>query len=131
MSLDHDLEAELEKLAMDTWGAPQWIIDAHAPDQGPQICLDLRPTGAFPYLGWLLISGTAVNVPAGCLAPHQLTRSSADHHRNARRMSASLLLFQGGEVPARHASIGFDYSFDKRVFRQVFVVLSYDCLGLL
>ena len=29
---------------MDTWGAPQWIIDAHAPDQGPQICLDLRPT---------------------------------------------------------------------------------------
>ena len=32
-----DLEAELEKLAMDTWGAPQWIIDAHAPDQGPQI----------------------------------------------------------------------------------------------
>src|SRR6266705_2544196 len=88
-------------------------------------------TGAFPYLGWLLISGTAVNVPAGCLAPHQLTRSSADHHRNARRMSASLLLFQGGEVPARHASIGFDYSFDKRVFRQVFVVLSYDCLGLL
>ena len=43
LSLDHvlgdaclsDLEAELEKLAMDTWGAPQWIIDAHAPDQGP------------------------------------------------------------------------------------------------
>jgi hypothetical protein len=29
---------------MDTWGAPQWIIDAHAPDQGPQIGLDLRPT---------------------------------------------------------------------------------------
>src|SRR6516164_2565116 len=29
---------------MDTWGAPQRIIDAHAPDQGPQICLDLRPT---------------------------------------------------------------------------------------
>src|SRR6266487_6849449 len=25
-------------------GAPQWIIDAHAPDQGPQIGLDLRPT---------------------------------------------------------------------------------------
>src|SRR3974377_1902423 len=39
-----DCAAECEKLAMDTWGAPQWIIDAHAPDQGPQICLDLRPT---------------------------------------------------------------------------------------
>ena len=29
---------------MDAWGAPQWIIDAHAPDQGTQVCLDLRPT---------------------------------------------------------------------------------------
>jgi hypothetical protein len=44
---------------------------------------------------------------------------------------ASLLLPQGGEAPARRGSIGLDYSFDKRVLRQVFVILSYDCLGLL
>ena len=39
--------------------------------------------------------------------------------------------FQGSGAPARRGSIGLGYSFDKRVFRQVFVVLSYNCLGLL
>jgi hypothetical protein len=42
-----------------------------------------------------------------------------------------LMLFQGREVLPRHASIIFDYSFDERVFRQVLVILRYDCLGLL
>jgi hypothetical protein len=37
------------------------------------------------------------------------------------------LLFQGSEVARRHAYVGFDNGFDERVFRQVFVVLSYDC----
>jgi hypothetical protein len=31
----------------------------------------------------------------------------------------------------RRGAIGLGYSFDERVFRQVFVVLSYDCFGLL
>jgi hypothetical protein len=31
----------------------------------------------------------------------------------------------------RAGSIGLGYSFDKRVFRQVFVVLTYNCFGLL
>jgi hypothetical protein len=42
LSLDHvlgdawlsDFEAQLEQFALDTWGAPQWILDSHAPDQG-------------------------------------------------------------------------------------------------
>jgi hypothetical protein len=43
----------------------------------------------------------------------------------------SLLLFRRREALARRGSTGLDYSFDKRVFRQVFVVLSYNCLGFL
>jgi hypothetical protein len=46
-------------------------------------------------------------------------------------LPAKLLLFQGGEIARRHAYVGFDNGFDERVFRQVFVVLSYDCFGLL
>jgi hypothetical protein len=45
-------------------------------------------------------------------------------------LPAKLLLFQGGEVARRHAYVGFDNSFDERIFRQEFVVLSYDRLGL-
>ena len=41
---------------------------------------------------------------------------------------AKLLLFQGGEVARRHAYLGFDNSFDERVFRQVFVVSSSELL---
>src|SRR6516165_3446550 len=49
-SLDHvlrdaglsDLKAELEQLAMDTRGAPQWIVTAHPPDQRAQLRVDLR-----------------------------------------------------------------------------------------
>jgi hypothetical protein len=33
--------------------------------------------------------------------------------------------------PPPRGSIGLGYSFDKRVFRQVLVVLTYNCLGLL
>src|SRR6266566_3621645 len=36
------LEAELEQLAMDTGGAPQWIVNAHPPDQRAQVRVDLR-----------------------------------------------------------------------------------------
>src|SRR5437764_1017890 len=49
-SLDHvlrdarlsDLKAEFEQLAMDTGGAPQWIVNAHLPDQSPQARIELR-----------------------------------------------------------------------------------------
>src|SRR5215831_7250728 len=49
-SLDHvlrdarlsDFKAELEQLAMDTRGAPQWIVNAHLPDQRAQVRVDLR-----------------------------------------------------------------------------------------
>ena len=76
--------------------------------------------------------GAAKDWPRGIAEPGL----GADHHRNAGcrnglSLRGSLFLFQGGEAPARRGSIGLGYSFDKRVFRQVFVVLSYDCLGLL
>src|SRR5438552_1309537 len=49
-SLDHvlrdarlsDLKAEFEQLAMDARGAPQWIVNAHLPDQSPQAGIELR-----------------------------------------------------------------------------------------
>src|SRR5205809_3144568 len=49
-SLDHvlrdtglsDFKAEFEQLAMDMGGAPQWIVNAHPPDQRAQVRVDLR-----------------------------------------------------------------------------------------
>src|SRR5437667_11914327 len=49
-SLDHvlrdarlsDLKAEFEQLAMDARRAPQWIVNAHLPDQRAQVRVDLR-----------------------------------------------------------------------------------------
>src|SRR2546430_14149004 len=49
-SLDHvlrdtglsDFKAEFEQLAMDTGGAPQWIVNAYLPDQRAQVRVDLR-----------------------------------------------------------------------------------------
>src|SRR5207248_11653588 len=37
-----DLKAEFEQLAMDTRRAPQWIVNAHLPDQRAQVRVDLR-----------------------------------------------------------------------------------------
>src|SRR5437763_6726845 len=37
-----DFKAEFEQLAMDTRGAPQWIVNAHPPDQRAQVRVDLR-----------------------------------------------------------------------------------------
>src|SRR6266436_29057 len=37
-----DLEAEFEQLAMNARGAPQWIVNAHLPDQSPQARVELR-----------------------------------------------------------------------------------------
>src|SRR5881392_232626 len=70
-SLDHvlrdpglsDFKAEFEQLAMDTGGAPQWIVNAHPSDQRAQVCIDLRSTSrraGFP----LPISPEAGPVPA-------------------------------------------------------------------
>ncbi len=39
-----DLKAEFEQLAMDTGGAPQWIVSAHPSDQRAQVRVDLRST---------------------------------------------------------------------------------------
>ena len=55
------------------------IEPATAPDDGHSVGTILAASssagfiGACPYLGMVAISGTAVNVPAGCLALHQLT----------------------------------------------------------
>ena len=38
-----DLKAELEQLAVDARRSPQRIVDAHPPDQRPQVRGDLRP----------------------------------------------------------------------------------------
>src|SRR5258706_16100506 len=35
-----DLKPELEQLAVDAWRAPKRIIDAHPPDQRPQLRVD-------------------------------------------------------------------------------------------
>jgi len=39
-----DFKAEFEQLAMDTGGAPQWIVSAHPSDQRAQVRVDLRST---------------------------------------------------------------------------------------
>src|SRR6266581_699021 len=76
-SLDHvlrdtglsDFKAEFEQLAMDTGGAPQWIVNAHPPDQRAQVRVDLGPASkgaGFP---------TPVMAKAGPMPPHQGLRS--------------------------------------------------------
>jgi hypothetical protein len=45
-------------------------------------------------------------------------------------MGVGLIIFWPALL-RRHAYVGFDNSFDERVFRQVFVVLTYDRFGLL
>src|SRR5205823_12164706 len=78
-SLDHvlrdtglsDFKAEFEQLAMDTGGAPQWIVSAHPSDQRAQVRVDLRSTSkgaGFPSP----ISPEAGSMQArsnGCIAP--------------------------------------------------------------
>jgi hypothetical protein len=54
------VEAKLQKLAMDSWGAPEWIRGGHASDQGPDLGVD----------GWTISGG-----PAG--EPGPVTRGSA------------------------------------------------------
>src|SRR6266446_4905110 len=39
-----DFKAEFEQLAMDTGGAPQWIVSANPSDQRAQVRIDLRST---------------------------------------------------------------------------------------
>ena len=43
-----DLEAELEKLAMDARRAPEWVIQAHLPDERAQVRIDLRAPSSIP-----------------------------------------------------------------------------------
>jgi hypothetical protein len=38
-----DLKPELEQFAMDARRSPQWVLDAHPPDQRPQLRVNLRP----------------------------------------------------------------------------------------
>src|SRR3954462_15793659 len=45
-----DLEAELEKLAMDARRAPEWVIQAHPPDERAQVRIDLRAPSSIPGL---------------------------------------------------------------------------------
>src|SRR5262245_59040458 len=72
-SLDHvfrdarlsDFKAELEQLTMDTGGAPQRIVNAHLPDQGAQVRVDLRTASkaaGFP---------TPVSAKAGPVPAHE------------------------------------------------------------
>jgi hypothetical protein len=39
-----DFEVELQRFVMDTWNAPQRIVDTHPPDQRAQIHIDLWAT---------------------------------------------------------------------------------------
>ena len=43
-----DVEAELHELAMDSWGAPEWIGSGHAGDQSPDLGIDGRSTSGGP-----------------------------------------------------------------------------------
>ena len=38
-----DVEAELEELAVDSWGTPGGILAGHPPDESPDLGVDLRP----------------------------------------------------------------------------------------
>src|SRR5438132_10334479 len=82
-SLDHvlrdtglsDFKAEFEQLAMDTGGAPQWIVNAHPPDQRAQVRVDLRSAskGArFP---------TPVMAKAGPMPTYRSDDSDGPEHR--------------------------------------------------
>ena len=76
-SLDHvlrdaglsDLKAELEQLAMDAWGAPQRIVNAHPSDQCTQVRFDLRPTSKGAGLP------TPIPAETGTMPTHERLRS--------------------------------------------------------
>src|SRR6266705_2843042 len=38
------VDAELEELTVDSWGAPEWIRGGHASNQGPDLGVDGRAT---------------------------------------------------------------------------------------
>jgi hypothetical protein len=41
-----DIEAEIQELAVDSWGAPGGILAGHPPDESPDFGTDLRPAKA-------------------------------------------------------------------------------------
>ena len=70
-----DFKAEFEQLAMDRGGAPQWIVNAHPPDQRAQVRVDLRSAskGArFP---------TPVMAKAGPMPTYRSDDSDGPEHR--------------------------------------------------
>src|SRR3979411_3329113 len=60
-----DLNPELEQLAVDAWRAPKRIIDAHPPDQRPQLRVDLRSPSQWAGLP------TPVAAKAGPVPTHE------------------------------------------------------------
>ena len=57
-----DVEAELQELAVDSWGAPEWIGSGHSGDQGPDLDIDGRATSGGPSreLGPVLAEATTL-----------------------------------------------------------------------
>src|ERR1700730_2993892 len=101
-SLDHvlrdaglsDFKAEFEQLAMNTGGAPQWIVSAHPSDQRAQVCVDLRSTSKGAG------SPPPVTAKAGPMPAHQSLRSD-DHDGPEDRWEPSIQLDQEQAIPIR------------------------------
>src|SRR5262245_35897304 len=101
-SLDHvlrdarlsDFKAELKQLAMDTRGTPQWIVNAHLPDQRAQIRVDLRTASkgaGFP---------TPVSAEAGPMPAHE-GLGLDDHDGLQHRWKPPMELGQKHAIPIR------------------------------
>src|SRR6267378_3774561 len=88
-SLDHvlrdtglsDFKAEFEQLAMDTGGAPQWIVSAHPSDQRAQVRVDLRSRPSLSSSPW--IRGAPHSGLSALIRRISARRSASTCHENS------------------------------------------------
>src|SRR5262249_42412386 len=80
-----DLKAELKQFAVDARRAPQRVLDTHAPDQGAQLRVNLRPSAKRTRLP------TPVPTKAGAMPTHErLWTDDRDDLQDRRKPSIQL-----------------------------------------
>src|SRR4029453_2018536 len=99
-----DLKTELEQLAVDARRSPQWVLDAHLPDQRPQPHVNLRPPSNRARLP------TPVPTKAGPMPTHEgLGTDNRDDFQDRRRPSIQLdkdqaIAVRKPDAPVHHAA---------------------------
>src|SRR5262245_21591678 len=78
-----DLKPQLQQLAVDARRSPQWVLDAHLPDQRPQLRANLRPPGNTSSLISPVVTGAGLSIRRAPGSGYRLAR-----HQTGRRSTA-------------------------------------------